>query len=531
MVGELKELVTAALPYANGDLHIGHLMSTYLPADVYSRYCRLAGRETLFVCATDEHGTPIEFKAEKEGVKPQEFVKHYHARHEEDFRKFRVEFDSFHSTDAPENHELTKEFYEAIDAKGLFYEAPVKQNYCPKCERVLPDRYVKGDCPYCGAPEQYGDACEKCGKTYSTHELKGARCAVCASKPTMHESRHLFFKLSSFGQFFKEWFAEAGLQKDVVNYVENWLADLKDWDVTRDGPYFGVPIPGRENQFFYVWFDAPIGYVASTKAWCDRHSSRIDSWWKNRDCRISHFIGKDIVYHHYLFWPAMLKSAGYSLPSRIPTRGHLNVNGEKMSKSRGTFILLRDLNISSDYLRYYLTAITPNSTADINYSEEELKEKVNKELVDAYGNLVNRCLSFIKNKLAEGKVPEKGGGTEADEAFEKSIASFLAEAAVAYDAVELKRALESCMAFAGKANKYFNDRQPWKLLKENPAEAEAVLHNSAKAVYALSVALSPVIPDASAAALEMLGCAPRWSANAFEAKALGDVKPLFQKLE
>lgn len=522
---DLKELITAALPYANGDLHLGHLMSTYLPADEYRRYCGLRGREALFVCATDEHGAPIQFNAEKQGVAPEEFVKKYRKKHVVDFHRMGVEFDAFHYTDSPENAELTRSFYAALDAKGRFYEKEVKQTHCPKCNRVLPDRYVKGDCPHCGSPEQYGDGCETCGKTHSPFELINPRCAVCGTKPEARASKHLFFKLSSYKDFFKEWFPKSGFQADVLNYVGNWVEDLKDWDITRDGPYFGIPIPGRENQFFYVWFDAPIGYVASTKAWCDANNSRVDDWWKNPDCRITHFIGKDIVYHHYLFWPAMLDAAGYSLPSRIPARGYLNMSGEKMSKSRGTFVLLQDVDVPSDYVRYYLTAITPNTTADVNYSRHELREKVNKELVNAYGNFVNRSLSFIKSKRG-GRVPDVVPTEPEDKAFRAEADTLLERVAVHYEALDFKRALEEAMAFAGVANKYFNDRQPWKI-----DEPDVILANSAFAAFVLSVALNPIIPDGTGRALASLNCPLVWDPGAFVAGELGEVKPLFPKIE
>ncbi len=526
----MKELITAALPYANGELHLGHLMSTYLPADEYSRYCKLVGRESLFVCATDEHGAPIQFKAEQAGIEPEEFVKRFRKKHAKDFAKMGVEFDCFYYTHSPENHELTKEFYETLNEKGLFEERLIQQTYCPKCDRVLPDRYVKGKCPFCGAEEQYGDSCESCGKAYSTTDLIEPKCSVCGAVPERQESKHLFFKLSEFKPFLEEWLAKPELQSDVVNYVKNWLSDLKDWDVTRDGPYFGIPIPGRKNQFFYVWFDAPIGYASSTLAWCKANNAQLSDWWQNEDCRITHFIGKDIVYHHYLFWPTMLHARGYSIPARIPTRGHLNMAGQKMSKSRGRFILLEDIKLPSDYVRYYLTAITPNSTADVNFTWDELKEKVNKELVDAYGNFVHRSLSFIVNKEG-GVVPAKGESTEEDNAFERETDELLARVAKQYDAVDFKRALEECMAFAGKANKYFNDRAPWKLIKESPGQAQTVLYNSTRAVYALSIALNPILPESTARALSMLGLEAKWDANAFQPKELKGVAPLFEKIQ
>ncbi|PIZ92140.1 methionine--tRNA ligase [Candidatus Micrarchaeota archaeon CG_4_10_14_0_2_um_filter_55_9] len=521
----MKELVTAALPYANGTLHLGHLMSTYLPADVYARYCRLRGRETAFICATDEHGTAIEINAEKAGKPPQEFVAEFHEQQLKDFKSALIEFDEFHHTDSPENHELTREFHEKLGE--YFYEKEITQTYCPKCERVLPDRYVKGKCPNCGAEDQYGDGCEKCGKTYSTSDLLEPRCAVCGTTPEHRSSKHLFFCLTSFKDFLSKWFQEnKELQRDVINYVKNWLPELQDWDVTRDGPYFGVPIPGRPNQYFYVWFDAPIGYVSSTK----HHFKELGDWWSG-GARISHFIGKDIIYHHYLFWPAMLKGAGFALPARIPTRGHLNMaSGEKMSKSRGTLVTICEAVQKTDpeYLRYYLTAITPNSTADINFSWDELKTKTNNELIDAYGNLVYRVLSFAYSKT--NGVPEKSVEKNEDKEFEAKIPRFLQEAANHYDAVELKRSLESCMAFAGECNKYFNDRAPWKLLKEKPEEAKTVLHNACRAVYVLSVALHPVLPASTKKVFAWLNEEPKWE-DCLTVRQINKPEVLYQKIE
>ncbi len=520
----MKELITAALPYANGTLHLGHLMSTYLPADVYARYCRLRGRETAFVCATDEHGTAIEINAQKAGKSPKEFVAEHHERQLKDFESALIKFDEFHHTDSPENHETAKEFHEKLSEH--FYEKQVTQTYCPKCARVLPDRYVKGTCPNCGAENQYGDGCEKCGKTYSTSDLIAPACSVCGSKPEPRSSKHLFFRLTSFKEFLTEWLQKDGLQKDVVNYVKNWLPELQDWDVTRDGPYFGVPIPGRENQYFYVWFDAPIGYVSSTK----HLFNGLGEWWSG-GARITHFIGKDIIYHHYLFWPAMLKGAGYALPYRIPTRGHLNMaSGEKMSKSRGTLVTIREAiqKTNPEYLRYYLTAITPSSTADIAFSWDELKVKANNELIDAYGNLVYRVLSFAYSKT--GGVPQKSVESPEDEEFEPKIKGFLEKAGEYYDEIELKRALEHCLQFAGECNKYFNDRAPWKLLKENPEEAKTVLHNSCRAVYALSVALSPVLPNSTKKVFECLEKEAKWE-DCLAAREIKKPEVLYQKIE
>lgn len=529
--GSAKTLITAALPYANGDLHLGGIRSTYLPADVYARYLRLRGQPVVFVCASDEHGTPIEVNAAKEKMAPDAFVKKYHDRQEKDFQKLGIAFDVFHRTHSDENHLLSRQFYEAAEAKKVLFTKEVEQTYCPKDERFLPDRFVKGICPFCGALEQYGDGCEKCGKVYTPADLKEPHCAICKTPPVKKKAEHVFFKLSAFGPFLYRFLSNPDLQPDVVAYVRNWLSGLKDWDITRDGPYFGIPIPGRKDQFFYVWFDAPIGYVAATEAWCKEKGESRSEWW-SADSKIVHFIGKDIVYHHYLFWPAMLDAAGFAQPTRIPTRGYLNVEGEKMSKSRGTFILVKDVlaRFHPDALRYYLCTITPNNTTDGNFAWKDFQAKVNSELIGAYGNFVYRSLSFIAKK--GGVIPKAGKKDETDDAFEKETEAFADAVASDLDQIGVKEGLEKIMAFAGSANKYFNDRAPWKLTDAD--ELNTVLFLSAKAAYALGLVLSPYLPFSSGELFSQLGVKPNgWNDfSAFKAGlSLQDVKPLFARVE
>ncbi|MBI4360853.1 methionine--tRNA ligase [Candidatus Micrarchaeota archaeon] len=524
-------LITAALPYANGDLHLGGVRSTYVPADVFARFCRLSGKKTLFCCATDEHGTPIEVNAQKEGLHPEKFVEKYHKRQKKDFDALGVSFDVFYHTHSPENHKLSHQFYRAAQEKGLIFEKEVEQTFCANCTRFLPDRFVKGTCPFCGALDQYGDGCEKCGKVYAPRDLKDPRCAICGKSPTAKKVKHAFFKLSACGEPLDAFLSTAALQKDVVSYVRNWLTDLKDWDITRDGPYFGIEIPERNGQYFYVWFDAPIGYMASVQAWCDANGEKLSDWW-NEENQVVHFIGKDIVYHHYLFWPAMLDAAGFAFPSRIPTRGFLNVEGEKMSKSRGTFVLVKDVlgRFSADSLRYYLCTITPNSTADGNFAWKDFQAKVNNELIGAYGNFVYRVLSFIQRQ--GGVVPVPSKGNPVDEAFEKRIDAFFGPVTRDLEQVGVKEALEKVMAFASEANKYFNDRAPWHLKEEK--ELNTVLYLSAKAAFALASALYPFIPFSSEQVFKQFGVFPKkWAdVSAFKAGlVLSDVKPLFLRME
>ncbi len=514
-----KLLITAALPYANGRLHLGHLRSTYLPADVFAKYAKLAGHDAVFVCATDEHGSPIELKALKEGKSPEEFVAVYRKKILVDLTAAGIVFDNFYQTHCPEGRELSTDFYQKAVEGGYIFEKKVVQYFCPKDGRFLPDRYLKGTCPYCGTTDQYSDNCESCGRVYSPDALKEPKCALCGTAPVQKEASHAFFKLSAFAPFFQEWFAQnQKLPQDVVHYLQNWLKEgLQDWDITRDGPYFGFEMPGRENQYFYVWFDAPIGYVSSTKNWADRNGKSWAAYWKNEKCELIHFIGKDIIYHHFLFWPAMLKSAGYQLPSRIPVRGYLNLGGEKMSKSRGVYLYLDEFleKYPADYLRYYLTAVTPNTNTDANFTLDEFAAKVNGELIDSYGNFTHRVLTFVQTKF-EGKVPEPTGYSDADRAFAQRLEQIAAETAADLEECELKGGLEKIMAFAGECNKYFNDRAPWKMMKDGDANARTVIYLSAKAIYAIASLLSPFLTS-SPAVFDLLGSpAPKkwgdWSA-------------------
>ena len=333
-------------------LHLA--LARHLPADAHAL---LPCGYTLFVCATDEHGTPIEIKAEKEGIKPQEFVKFFREKHAHDFKRSGIEFDEFYNTDSPENTQYAHEFFLKLKDKNLIYEKKILQTYCPKCKRVLPDRYVRGECPHCATLDQYGDSCESCGRTYNPVDLKNPKCSIRATTPTQQESMHFFFKLSACSDFCKKFLTEnKKLPSDVVNYLMNWMEKgLEDWDITRDGPYFGIPIPDSKNKFFYVWFDAPIGYVSSTAHYAAKHGKTANEYWKS-NAEIVHFIGKDIQYFHFLFWPAMLHYAGFNIPSRIPTRGYLNIEGNKMSKSRGTFITLEEALLK--YPKLVTTVIT-----------------------------------------------------------------------------------------------------------------------------------------------------------------------------
>ncbi|NUN11427.1 methionine--tRNA ligase [Candidatus Micrarchaeota archaeon] len=509
----MKYLVTAALPYANGELHLGHPRSTYVPADVYSRYLKLKGEDCLFVCATDEHGTPIEINAEKQRLSPEEFVKQFRSSHKRDFKRLGVEFDEFYYTESPENHALAGEFFLKLKEKGLIYEKKIEQLFDEKANRVLPDRYVRGECPNCHAQDQYGDACEKCSSIYSPKDLIKPYSVITKTTPVKHESVHYFFALSKCSDFLTNYLETSTLQSDVVNYLKNWISKgLEDWDITRDGPYFGIKIPGEEEKYFYVWFDAPIGYVSSTKHYCDAKGIRWEDYWKNDKNQLIHFIGKDIQYFHYLFWPAMLENAGFAKPNRIPTRGYLNLENEKMGKSRGNYILLSQFlnEFPADYLRYYLTAITPNNTSDGNFLWKEFQAKVNSELIDNYGNYCYRVLSFIYNK-AGASITEVGDYSPEDEAFKKRIDEIAGEVEKDLNEIELKRALEKIISFSSEANKYFNDSAPWVLMKNKDKRLKTVLFLSAKAALALTTLLNPFVPFTTKKIALQLNCELKWN--------------------
>ncbi len=483
-----KVLITAALPYANGDLHLGHIRSTYLPADIYARYCRLKRYDTLYVCATDEHGTPITLSAEKKGMSKQEFVDIYHKKDKEILEKMQFSFDIFHRTSSKENEEMTREFYLKIKENGLIYEKEITQLFCENCNRFLPDRFVKGTCPYCKATGQYGDTCENCGRVLKEDELIDPKCAICNHTPIKKKTKHVFFKLSAMSDKLKEYLKNADLQTEVKNYVLNWIKDgLNDWDISRTMDW-GIKIPGYDNLVFYVWFDAPIEYISATKALVG------DKWieyWKNPETKIVHFIGKDIVYHHYLFWPSMLMNVGLNLPTAIPVRGYLNLEGRKFSKSKNWFISIEDFlkKYPADYLRYYETAITPFSIVDADFRWKDFEAKINLDLIANVGNLHHRILILIK-KLNNGIVPDKVYDNELKEKFENMKNQVLEH----YEKYEFKRALDKIMLFFKELNRFLNAKEPWKHKDEN---GKAVLFLVVSYMLKTSLLLYPILPETS----------------------------------
>ncbi|MEM3030356.1 MAG: methionine--tRNA ligase [Candidatus Micrarchaeia archaeon] len=530
-----KTLVTAALPYANGPLHLGHIRSTYLPSDIYARFQRSLGNDVVYVCATDEHGTPIVAAAEKDGKTPKEFVDYYHEKDRQEFAALGFSFDIFHRTSSRENRELTQHFYNRLLANGFIYEKEVAQAYCEKCRRFLPDRFVVGKCPHCGAAGQYSDYCDACGKALGPGEILEPACGVCGSRPVTRTTVHSFLALSKFSARLREWLVgNKNLQREVLNYILNWIeGGLNDWDITRDLAW-GVPVPGKPDKVFYVWFDAPIGYVSSTAALLPE---KWQEYWKNKKARIIHFIGKDIIYHHFLFWPAMLMGTedGFNLPHAIPVRGYLNLEGRKFSKSKKWFVSLADYlkEFDPDYLRYYETMITPYSTEDADFYWKDFQDKINNELVANIGNFIHRTLVLVK-KLADGKVPKAKVGKE-EKAVLDRISGVKEKTGSLLQKFEFKLALEEILALSGELNRFLSEREPWK--EKKGERVAATLYVCVRGVTALGVLLEPFLPFAARRLYAMLGLSEsllRWRNADREllppGAAVGEARPLFEKI-
>ena len=535
----LKILITAALPYANGPLHLGHIRSTYLPADIFARYQRLQGRDAIYVCATDEHGTPIVAAAEKSGKTPQEFVEFYHEKDEREFRALGFSFDIFHRTSSPENRALAQHFFSRLKQNGFIYTKEVEAPYCKKCSRFLPDRFIVGTCPHCGAGGIYSDYCESCGKALHTGELKDPKCITCKGSPSAKTSSHYFLKLSAFSGRLAEWLgANRNLQPEVVNYVSNWVkGGLIDWDISRDMGW-GVPVPGEEGKVFYVWFDAPIGYASSTQAWAAKNGKNWEEYWKGEGCRTYHFIGKDIIYHHYLFWPAMLMGTedGFRLPDHIPTRGYLNLEGRKFSKSKNWFVSLEDFlnEFPPDYLRYYETAITGYDVQDADFYWKDFQGKINNELVANLGNFVHRTLVLIK-KINGSKVPAPDGLDEKDEELLKQVGERAAKIESLLEKIELRAAQEEILSLSAEFNKHLSAKEPWK--EKDVRKAGNCLYVCTRGVTALAVLLEPFLPFTSDKVFDALALdrqQRKWKNIGVEllrpGTQLGDPKPLFEKV-
>lgn len=488
-----KILVTAALPYANGPIHLGHLVE-YIQTDIWVRFQKLLGRRCIFMWADDTHGTAIMIRARQEGRSEVALIEDMRQQHINDFRHFDIDFDHYGSTNSEANRELCHEFWAALRKQGLVLEREVTQLYDPEAKTFLADRFVKGTCPVCKTPNQYGDSCEKCGSTFSPTDLIDPKSTLSGATPEVRSAKHLFVELEKLHGFLEEWSQRGShLQPEVANYLKgHFLGEpLRDWDISRPAPYFGFEIPDSPGNYWYVWFDAPIGYLASTKEWCDETGESFDSWWRGRDIEIHHFIGKDITYFHTLFWPAMLKTAGFSLPTKVHIHGFLTVGGEKMSKSKGTFVKAATYlkHLDPSYLRYYYASKLGTGLDDIDMNLEEFVTKVNSDLVGKVVNLASRTAKFLQGGILSDEYPGDGGLFDQASLDGDQIAA-------AYEAGDYNAAMRSIMACADRANKFVDDRQPWTLRKD-PARADELRDVCTIALNLfrqLAIYLAPVLP-------------------------------------
>ena len=531
-----KFLVTMALPYANGDIHLGHLLEA-VQTDIFVRFQRLRGNEAVYVCADDTHGTPIELSALKQGIKPEALIEKAFTDHQRDYAGFNIGFDIFYTTNSPENRSYAELIYENLKKDGLIVEKEIDQFFCEHDRRFLPDRFITGTCPRCGATEQYGDVCEACGATYDPTELSGPRCIICKKAPVMRRSTHFYVELGKCETFLREFIGREGvLQEDMRNFVTTWIDEgLREWCISRDGPYFGFAIPGTKDKFFYVWLDAPIGYISSTARWCVDTGRSIDDYWSSEsDAEVVHFIGKDIVYFHTLFWPVMLRSSSFKLPGRYFIHGFITVGGEKMSKSRGTFILAHDYldkikhPQAAEFLRFYYGAKLMPNAGDLDLNAEELINRVNTTLANNIGNLHHRTAVFCDRSFG-GRVP--------DAPWDEAVAAEVASAAEAiekhFDRGEYKLAVERIHALGNLGNKYYQDGKPWELIKTAPEKAAAIMVTCVNLVKALAVFLKPIVPTLSGSIERKLGMTLSWNDYAFSLRNsdMGQTEKLVRPLD
>ncbi|MBB4821999.1 methionyl-tRNA synthetase [Pseudomonas alcaligenes] len=504
-----KILVTSALPYANGSIHLGHMVE-YIQTDIWVRFQKMRGNQAIYVCADDAHGSAIMLRAEKEGITSEQLIDNVRAEHTTDFADFLVEFDNYHSTHSDENRALSSSIYTRLRDAGHIATRPVTQYFDPDKQMFLADRFIKGTCPKCAADDQYGDNCEVCGATYAPTELKNPKSAISGATPVLKESLHYFFKLPDFDAMLKQWTRSGALQESVANKIAEWLdAGLQEWDISRDAPYFGFEIPDAPGKYFYVWLDAPIGYMASFQNLCARRPELdFDAFWaKDSSAELYHFIGKDIVNFHALFWPAMLEGAGYRKPTALNVHGYLTVNGQKMSKSRGTFIKARTYldHLSPEYLRYYYAAKLGRGVDDLDLNLEDFVQKVNSDLVGKVVNIASRCAGFI-HKGNAGRLVAANAAPELFAEF-KAAAPGIADA---FENRDFARAMREIMALADRANAWIADKAPWALAKQEGKqdEVQAVCAAGVNLFRQLVIFLKPVLPNLSAAAEQFLNVAP-----------------------
>jgi methionyl-tRNA synthetase len=487
-----KIIVTSALPYANGPIHIGHLVE-YLQSDIWVRFQKMCGNQCLYFCADDTHGTPVMISARAAGISPEVLIEQMHKEHVADFGSFYVGFDNYYTTHSPENKLFSELIFNRLNEAGFIIKRDIEQTYCEKCEMSLPDRFIRGTCPRCKAENQYGDSCEICGATYSSSELINPYCATCRTTPVLKTSEHYFFKLVELEKQLKDLIAGGYIQKSVANKLDEWFkAGLKDWDISRDGPYFGFKVPGEENKFFYVWLDAPIGYMASIKNYCDGNNLDFDKLWNSGEYELYHFIGKDIMYFHALFWPAMLMGANFKVADKLFVHGFLTVNGEKMSKSRGTFINAKTYlkHLNPEYLRYYYASKLTDSIDDIDLKTEDFINKINSALVGKFANLASRSGPMLTKRLKSRLGQLNQSGVELISKLTAAKENIIEN----YEKLKFAAVVRIIAALADEANRYVEQNQPWLTIKNDPEKTQATLTAVINAVKILTIYLKPILP-------------------------------------
>jgi methionyl-tRNA synthetase len=491
-----KIIVTSALIYANGPVHLGHMVE-YIQTDIWHRFQKMLGNESYYICGNDAHGTPIMLRAEKENVSPETLINRVHTEHTQDFSKFLISFDNFYTTHSPENEQLASEIYRKLNACGDIQVRTINQLFDPQKNMFLPDRFIKGNCPRCHAAEQYGDSCESCGATYSPTELVNPRSVVSGATPIEKASEHYFFNLPKYQDFLQTWGSEGRLQPEIQNKLHEWFeAGLQPWDISRDTPYFGFEIPDAAGKYFYVWLDAPIGYMASFKNFSQKNPeiSFDEFWQENSTTELHHFIGKDIAYFHALFWPAMLKGAHYRTPTKVHVHGFLTVNGQKMSKSRGTFIQAKTYleHLAPEYLRYYFASKLNSHLEDIDLNWTDFRLRINADLVGKYINIASRCAGFISKKFT-GRL----SATLANSPLFEEFANHAAKLAELYEQGNYAQALRTIMLLADKANAYIAESAPWTLAKDDTKlnDVQAICSTGINLFRQLTIYLKPVLPE------------------------------------
>lgn len=527
-------VVTSALPYANGPIHLGHMVE-YIQTDIWVRFQKMQQNECIYVCADDAHGTPIMLRAQAENIAPEELIGRIKTEHQADFDAFGIGFDNYYSTHSEENKSFATGIYLKLRDAGHIATKTISQAYDEKAQMFLPDRFIKGECPKCGTADQYGDNCEACGETYDPTDLKNPISQVSGTTPVLKDSEQYFFKLGDFSDMLKQWMSSGHVQKEIANKMNEWLDDgLRDWDISRNAPYWGFEIPDAPGKYFYVWLDAPIGYIASFKNWCDKHDKDFDQYWAaDSQAELYHFIGKDIARFHTLFWPAVLDGSGYRKPTAVFCHGFLTVDGQKMSKSRGTFIkaatYLKHLN--PEYLRYYFAAKLSSGVDDIDLNLEDFSARVNSDLVGKVVNIASRCAGFIKKKF-DGKLADRIANPDLQQAYlDKTDAIHNA-----YEQREFGRAMRDIMALADLANQYIDEKEPWVLIKDETRQQEVqnICTDGINCFKQLVILLKPVLPKLAEQAEAFLNIEPLlWSdlQKPLLDHTINKFKPLMTRIE